>query len=127
MVLLIPAAEVEGGGVVVVIILLLSVGRTAGIMAVPAADADVLSGQFCAPHPRSVGQQPPPRVAGQERKPVLQLREVAERLVEGEVVVVLEGDEVIGVGIKATVDVEVRVVEALARTTTVTVEFKAPA
>lgn len=44
------------------------VGRTGGTAVTPVDDSVLLGsgGQFGDPHARSVGQQPPPRVAGQD-------------------------------------------------------------
>lgn len=63
------------------------VGRTGGFI-VPVEES---SGQTSVSHPRLVGQQPPPREAGQERKPeehdkLLETREVVAVVVVVEVV-----------------------------------------
>jgi len=55
--------------VVVTTVVVRLVGRTGGTGAAEVVEA----GQLAEPQLRSVGQQPPPREAGQERKPELQV------------------------------------------------------
>ncbi len=79
------------------------VGRTGGSgVALDVEDVE-RAGQLAEPHARSVGQQPPPRLAGQERKPA---EHVGERVAEDVMVLVIVTVETSGTS-GVTLEIEV--------------------
>ncbi len=77
-------------------------------------EREEVAGHSVAPHARSVGQQPPPRVAGQERKPGEQVKVDAGGGGGGGVVVVVVEEVVVErdgeaktVGVTTSVEVEI--------------------
>ncbi|KAI9688433.1 MAG: hypothetical protein M1822_001382 [Bathelium mastoideum] len=82
------------------------VGRTGGTAVTPVDDPVLLgrAGQPGEPHARSVGQQPPPRLAGQDWKPVVQVAATLAVGLEAEGVVVTEDGGVDTGGTAVTAD-----------------------
>jgi hypothetical protein len=97
--------------VVVSTVVVKLVGRTGG-SGVPLDCKDVdKAGQLADPHARSVGQQPPPRLAGHDRKPVEHVREsVAEDVI---VLVIVMVETSGGGGVTLEMDVDVGDVDDL--------------
>lgn len=116
MVVELVVAEDGGDTVVVSTVVVRLVGRTGGAAFAELVVEVVDAGQLAEPHSRSVGQQPPPRDAGQERKPEEQvrLREVEAVTVtvlvtvrmtggRGDVLLVVDEVEVVVVGVEVDV------------------------
>ena len=81
------------GLLVLVLVLVLGLGVAWTNVLLPVGEEGEEAGHSVAPHARSVGQQPPPRVAGQDWKPGEHVSGAWGRLDDGAVVVVVEVDD----------------------------------